>query len=166
MSIIIPNGGHVINDATATPSDVVSGKVFYNNDGRIEGELLLDEYVQKKSIVLPEITSFDRFLSFTTGSMFNIGDNGDLSNGVWNGTTDIYYLASFKIGYSALMGLKVNDKLIPIYIGGNVSVPCRYEIMRWSGGAGTTYLDVTFKGGTVYYFYRKDEPYSLECIYI
>lgn len=38
MSVrIFGSGGGVITDATATPEDVVSGQVFYNNDGRQTG---------------------------------------------------------------------------------------------------------------------------------
>ena len=43
MSIIIPNGGHVINDATATEAMVKSGKVFYNNTGKHTGTATVDE---------------------------------------------------------------------------------------------------------------------------
>ena len=44
MSIIIPNGGHIINDATAVESTVKSGNVFYNNTGRHVGTATIDEY--------------------------------------------------------------------------------------------------------------------------
>ena len=38
MSIrIFGSGGGVITDATATPEDVVSGQIFYNNNGRQVG---------------------------------------------------------------------------------------------------------------------------------
>lgn len=53
MSIIIPNGGRVINDATATADDVVAGKVFYNNDGKVEGTLPISSYTEIKSVTLP-----------------------------------------------------------------------------------------------------------------
>lgn len=43
MPIIIPNGGHVINDATATEAMVKSGKVFYNNTGKHTGIATVDE---------------------------------------------------------------------------------------------------------------------------
>ena len=43
MSIIIPNGGHVIYDATATEAMVKSGKVFYNNTGKHTGTATVDE---------------------------------------------------------------------------------------------------------------------------
>ena len=44
MSIIIPNGGHIINDATAVETTVKSGDVFYNNTGRHVGTATIDEY--------------------------------------------------------------------------------------------------------------------------
>lgn len=169
MSIrIFGSGGGVITDATATANDVVSGKVFYNNDGRIEGTLPLQDYLQKKSIVLPPITNFTDSWSFTSGSKFNIGNNGDMSNGVWgSGHTTIYYGASFKIGYKALVGFKVNGKLIETYIGGKVSVPCEYTITRAaSGNYIETLLSVVFRSGTAYYSYSASNTYTIECFYV
>lgn len=60
MSIIIPNGGHIINDATAVESTVKSGNVFYNNTGRHVGTATIDEY----KIYTVNITS----LPYNTGS--------------------------------------------------------------------------------------------------
>lgn len=44
----IQGGGYRIKDATATPLDVVNGKVFYNNDGRQAGSGI---FKQEKSVI-------------------------------------------------------------------------------------------------------------------
>lgn len=56
MSIIIPNGGHVINDATASTENVTSGKIFYNNDGRKIGTMSSDLALHKSTIQIPADT--------------------------------------------------------------------------------------------------------------
>lgn len=64
MSVRVWNtgGGYRIKDATATPDDVMKGKVFYNNDGRQVGSGV---FLREKSIVL---------LSEMAGSGSNIGN--------------------------------------------------------------------------------------------
>lgn len=168
MSIrIFGSGGGVITDATATANDVVSGKVFYNNDGRIEGTLHLQDYLRKKSIVLPPITNFTDSKSFDIRSRFRISDNGELFNNFWGtGTSTIYYAASFKIGYKALIGFKVNGTLIEAYIDGKLSTPCEYTITKADGNYIKTLLSVYFLKGTVYYSYATSNTYAIECFYI
>ena len=45
-----------ITDATASSNDVIAGKVFYNNDGRIVGDLGKDSILYKRSIIIPAAT--------------------------------------------------------------------------------------------------------------
>ena len=145
----------------------MSGKVFYNNDGRIEGTLPLQDYLQKKSIVLPQITNFTESKSFDIRSRFRIGDNGELSNNFWGtGTSTIYYAASFKIGYKALIGFKVNGTLIETCIDGKLSTPCEYTITKADGNYMKTLLSVDFLRGTVYYSYTASNTYTIECFYV
>lgn len=145
----------------------MSGKVFYNNDGRIEGTLPLQDYLQKKSIVLPPITNFTDYKSFDIRSRFSIGNNGELSNNFWGtGTSTVYYTASFKIGYKALIGFKVNGTLIETCIDGKLSTPCVYTITKLSGNYVETLLSVNFLSGTVYYSYAASNTYSIECFYV
>ena len=48
----LPRGGGKIKDATALPSDVLNGKIFYNNNGRQVGTLNQIGY-PLKTLVLP-----------------------------------------------------------------------------------------------------------------
>lgn len=56
MSIQLQNATRVINDATAVTDDVISGKVFYNNDGKCVGTMNSDLVLRKSSITIPAST--------------------------------------------------------------------------------------------------------------
>ena len=63
--IYIP-GKLKIEDATATPSDVMNGKIFYNNNGRQSGTLTTD-VVKTYSFTLPSNGEMQQLIDIETG---------------------------------------------------------------------------------------------------
>lgn len=84
MSIIIPNGGHVINDASATSEDVISGKVFYNNYGKQEGTISKDLCYKEITMYIPKnkYTSYTEVTAYDLSSDVGSSDNVYLPNGI------------------------------------------------------------------------------------
>lgn len=84
-------GGGKIKDATALPSDVAKGKVFYNNDGRQVGtgpqvkSILIPKYtglgVVEKTLVNYKIIGQDVFFGGTTSGNIERSSNETILQG-------------------------------------------------------------------------------------
>lgn len=68
-------GGKRIKDATALPSDVAKGKVFYNNDGRQEGTYIPSAITIKK-MILPSPSGESKNMSLNDPYNYTFSGSG------------------------------------------------------------------------------------------
>lgn len=98
-----------ITDATATPEDVISGQVFYNNDGKQIGTL---SYSHPKTISIDveaviKLTGYIGniyiLMSSTNDKDFYISRTG---SGIWS----TYRYESITLQYEYIVGFSINGK--------------------------------------------------------
>lgn len=86
-------GGGKIKDATAAPQDVMTGKVFYNNEGRQEGTLESNPWSDLKSIEITmpkgDLSLYDTpngndWITVATEHNPNVSDSYPISGKVLN----------------------------------------------------------------------------------
>lgn len=167
MSIIIPNGGHVINDATAMPEDVVSGKVFYNNDGKVEGTLPISSYAEIKSVTLP-LKRSNSHNSFDYRIMYMYKTNGTLDVEDWTGTVSQSYTSSISLTYIHVLYISIGSTIIPLAIHRKCTAIAAYEKVHTSSNGGSTYeitdYGVYVKSGKIYTYSDNDSYVTLPTI--
>ncbi len=121
MSVRIWNtGGYRIKDATATPDDVMQGKVFYNNDGRQVG---ISNSIRLKSILIQGMENAKRISSLTGryGDWTTANEKGS-EGGLFQCSVDYISYGSYGYGYSAtrnltigtILGIKIKGQYIPV----------------------------------------------------
>lgn len=109
MAVYIPSGGGIlIKDATATPDDVASGMIFYNNDGRQVG---IGKMVKK--ILFPQDLSTPSESSDTIS-----GYTYSSSDGYTFGLYDVDTGAFWKGYYCKISGI---EHIIGVEIDGHYS---------------------------------------------
>lgn len=85
MSVIIhsTSNGVKINDATATPDDVATGMIFYNNDGRQIGSGI---FIKEKSVIAINNGSYNIYSNRSYGMSYD-EDTGEFATpNSWEGT--------------------------------------------------------------------------------
>lgn len=121
MSVRIWNtgGGIRIKDATATPDDVMQGKVFYNNDGKQVGNGIFPFLREKSIVLLPEMAGSGSNIGNRAGArisynQYGYGDNAFLLKGF---ETDRYSVKGNKIesDIHIVSGVVVNGIKTDIY---------------------------------------------------
>lgn len=167
MSIIIPNGGHVINDATAIPSDVVSGKVFYNNGGKVEGTLPISSYAEIKSVTLP-LKRSNSHNSFTYSIMYMYKTNGALDFEDCTGTVSQKYTSSISLTYTHVLYISIGSTIVPLAIHRKCTAIAAYEKVHTDSNGGSTYevtdYGVYVKSGKIYTYSDNDSYVTLPTI--
>ena len=141
-------GGKKIKDATAMPSDVASGKVFYNNDGRQVGT----NQFQVKIYTIPaqtvdsnqfEISGKNGLLKYSLGSFTPSGSYYNSS-----GTVRFNYKKVFTIGYKSIVGISYNGTFYPFAYTNAPSLVALNEI----GGCKFYFCDgYVYVGGDGYF---------------
>lgn len=154
MPIIIPTGGHVINDATALPSDVVSGKIFYNNNGVQTGTLPLSSYtkVKEMTIKIPSISDYNKMRYETLSpKKYNIMF-APVSNMYFQTEYNItrqyketiQYASKTKIPYNTITSIICGEYVMPVAISID-NTTCTFEWYQDSG-----YYDILIYNGYLY----------------
>lgn len=167
MSIIIPNGGNVINDATATPDDVVAGKVFYNNDGKVEGTLPISSYAEIKSVTLP-LKRSNSYNTFNYRTMYMYETNGTLGSEDWTGTVSQRYTSSISLTYTHVLYISIGSTIVPLAIHRKCTAIAAYEKTHTDSNGGSTYeitdYGVYVKSGKIYTYSDSDSYVKLPTI--
>ena len=167
MSIIIPNGGHVINDATATADDVVTGKVFYNNGGKVEGTLPISSYAEIKSVTLP-LKRSNSYNTFTYRIMYMYKTNGALDFEDWTGTVSQRYTSSISLTYTHVLYISIGSTTVPLAIHRKCTAIVAYEKVHTNSNGGSTYevtdYGVYVKSGKIYTYSDNDSYVTLPTI--
>ncbi len=110
MAIYIPSAGGIsTKDATAIPSDVAVGKIFYNADGRQVGTYQRPPF-EMKSMVLPKkATGSYRSVNIFSYVTYGYGDYGpDWYVQIEEYRTSVTYYQTID-GINGILGLQVND---------------------------------------------------------
>lgn len=111
MAIYIPSGGISTKDATAIPSDVAEGKIFYNADGRQVGNFQKPPF-KVKSIVLPSGSDGENKITLWYSRMEYEKEYGadkweaKASYSDYSGSGLTYYYSLE--GINAILGIKIN----------------------------------------------------------
>ena len=143
MAVYIPTGGVSTKDATAIPSDVADGKIFYNADGRQTGTYQRPPF-EMKSMVLPtEIEGENKRTNTYAYVRYGYGDYGpDWYVQIQEYNTYVNYKQTID-GINGILGLQVNDgnfQFLPSVGMYDSSLPFNeeYSDPRWTlyGGGG------------------------------
>ena len=160
-------GGKKIKDATAVPSDVASGKVFYNNGGRQIGT---GELVPLKKIVnikIPPVHDFDTNKTISIGAGNKIYDivrctldaSGTLSYDCFKfGSPSIQQKPIHEIEFSGSKTFENNVKQVYLSDGNNKI--CLYDIKQ-KVSKGVEVIYQTSYGVTLYFDYITKTLYWL-----
>lgn len=111
MAIYIPSGGISTKDATAIPSDVAAGKIFYNADGRQVGNFQKPPF-EVKSMILPSGSNGENkitlWYSCMTYEKYYGSDNWEAKANYsdYSGSGLTYYYSLSEI--NAIIGIKIN----------------------------------------------------------
>lgn len=167
MSIIIPNGGHVINDATAMPEDVVSGKVFYNNEGKVEGTLPLSEYTEVKSVNIPVTADTSKSNTVDYRIRYLINQYGILTSENWSDTISFWYTSVTSIDYDVILSIQVRSTVLPLSINRKCGSLFSYEETHTDSSYRIIVdLGIYIQSGKIYTYTNLSTAPTIICNYI
>ena len=153
-----------IKDATATSSDVLTGKVFYNNDGKQIG--IYEELIPDlKSIIITNVSSLpESQMRNSFPKSLDFDENGVTEGSTMTGGGSYQWYRRIPTSITTLIGFRVNSTLFLTCIsiqGVSQSTSCF---------TGNTDIDIPFYivGGSIYMLeqYLDDlVPLGFEVIY-
>ena len=117
-----------IIDATANPEDVVSGKVFYNNNGKYEGTLQLSEYVKIKSIEVPiKRATLSNVSVKTVISLHLFTPNSSHLTTRKTSSDSFHFTKQLSVDYTNVLYISVNEDIIPLSLNKDCSSCIGYQ---------------------------------------
>ena len=125
------SGGGKIKDATAVPSDVMKGKVFYNNDGRQVG---ISNAVNIKTVTYNCKYGQGSYTSISTGKRLYLVyySGGDVYSHDYNGTASVGGLYHYTDFFKAILSISINGNAYNFSHTAEDTVPKRLRLQGWS----------------------------------